>query len=542
MIMVISNPEVQIMRDKVNKLRKQYNHLVEQLKPTYAADSIILENASFFSSHLDQLEKALGFISSTNQNTAPPSMLQHPLSYDNIRQAQGWKDHAVVDAVRQWRRSLSKTSYNTISFTEKKEVFDYFFRHDVHGHLKNDETIFLSRGIADPEYYIPPSIVKIALHVSSKHNWFGYADSLGHEETRQAITDLEKIRRNINSISYKNCAVVMGGTAGLHAVLSMISKQEKRRKCVVLTPNYAPIIDDIQQHFEILPVSINHDYTVNIQDLSKALNNDEVAAFVLSSPHNPSSLKNADDVIKMAMNISKSKNMYFLFDEILFSGNTLTKEDIDNDFFVSINSYSKAYSVPGLKLGHIIASENFINKFYRHASTSYGSPPSFLYLTSTLLSISEANYRKNDICVPLPDQVTTIASCQSIIQYDFNLWCDLLSLTQEVNRFIVFQALSSRDICHNNYFGLQDTSPNFVLRCNDNTSAYETMLKIMHGSNISVIPAECFVPPENWPCDLRITYMMSPEKLISAITKMMSILKDSITKSDTKESLKAVTV
>ena len=46
---------------------------------------------------------------------------------------------------------------------------------------------------------------------------------------------------------------------------------------------------------------------------------------------------------------------------------------------IRINSLSKSYSVPGLKIGWILASTAFIAEFYEYASTSYGGPPSFFY-------------------------------------------------------------------------------------------------------------------------------------------------------------------
>jgi aspartate/methionine/tyrosine aminotransferase len=46
---------------------------------------------------------------------------------------------------------------------------------------------------------------------------------------------------------------------------------------------------------------------------------------------------------------------------------------------IRISSLSKNFSVPGLKVGWLLGSANFIADFYEYASTTYGGPPSFYY-------------------------------------------------------------------------------------------------------------------------------------------------------------------
>ena len=47
---------------------------------------------------------------------------------------------------------------------------------------------------------------------------------------------------------------------------------------------------------------------------------------------------------------------------------------------IRVASLSKTHSVPGMKLGWIVAHPDFIRGYYEYASTTYGGPPSLFYL------------------------------------------------------------------------------------------------------------------------------------------------------------------
>lgn len=50
-----------------------------------------------------------------------------------------------------WRKNISIQNFNNIPEVNKKEVFDCFFRYDTYGSLYNDDILFLSRGVDDPQ-------------------------------------------------------------------------------------------------------------------------------------------------------------------------------------------------------------------------------------------------------------------------------------------------------------------------------------------------------------------------------------------------------
>lgn len=328
------------------------------------------------------------------------------------------------------------------------------------------------------------------------------------------------MRRHIAEITEENCAAIPGGTLGLHAVLSMIAKRDPRQKCVVLIPNYAPIIDEIASLFEIEAIALKTNFTPDMEQLERALQNADVACCVISWPHNPAGFGQHQDTLQKIIDICLERSIYCIMDEIVFSPYKLSIKEIESSFFVSINSSSKTYNIPGLKLGHILASKEFIRNFYRYASTTYGSPPSFLYFTLALLSIAETNSRSGQIVSQYPDPIRRACSNTKIIQEDFDIWLTAHSLVRSVHIEVVRHLLDVFAISRERVFGLDDASPNFVLRCLGGTSSYQLMLNTVQRANVAVFPIDCFAPPPGWPCDIRITYGVAPHKLGEALAKV----------------------
>lgn len=512
------------LQSRYESLCSRYQLLLKEVQSDYPLDQLITENASSVFQSLNSIRAALSSISDT-EDWRHVELTPHPMSYTEV--IAGREDNTVPHAtVRAWRRQPTKARYANIPFNARKEIFDCFFRADVHGVLENDNMVLLSRGTPEPIFFAPPNIVKAGLQMASAQNWFGYSDSLGHIDTRNALAALERQRRHTTTINADNCAVILGGTLGMHAVLTMIAKEDPRRKCVILLPNYAPVVDDVSSMFDILPIALNTDFTVDMQAMEQALHNPDTSTCIISWPHNPASFDKAEEQLRKIMDICAARSIYCIVDEISFSPYELRDSDLQNPYFISINSYSKTYNIPGLKLGHLMASKAFIDRFYRHASTTYGSPLSYLYLCLTLLATAETNNRASQMISLYPDTINAACSDPALLQRDFDLWVEIQRLVRDTQVAITRHMLKTFEFKKGSYFGINDASPNFVLRCSLNISSYQMMLNTVHDTNVSVFPVDCFVPPEGWPCDIRITYSVPPHLLVTALARVCRVVKN----------------
>ena len=112
-----------------------------------------------------------------------------------------------------------------------------------------------------------------------------------------------------------------------------------------------------------------------------------------SSVSNPSGSKiseqELDEIIKSA-----SISTIFILDECHdWLGSPSNQKKNSRKIYsnvIRVNSLSKQWSSPGLKIGWITASSSFIDEFYEFASTHYGGPPSIYYLLIEILFTFES--------------------------------------------------------------------------------------------------------------------------------------------------------
>lgn len=513
--------------DTARKLENKAQKLINKLNVSFLADRLVKENLIKTIGLLQDIPAGCDLLA--QECECKPRNIKPKTSSKLKDSGESWKNASVSSSVKKWRQEPTWANYAKIPLAEKKEIFDYFFRYDVYGPQRKKQTTHLSRGVNDPNYFFPPAFVKVGLNISSQNDWFGYSSSLGHDETRTKIAELETVRRNQKKFSLENTAVIQGCTEGLNSVLSFLSKQSaKRKNCFVLTPTYAPIIDVIKYYFTPKLCVFNKDYSFDVEKIINAI--DEKTAVVLFSiPHNPGGFDNLKKFLPALQKKCAQYGAYFIIDEIMFDNQISSAFDpIKYKNLIVLSSYSKMYNIPGLKLGHILADSSFIDKFYRHASTTYGSPPSFLYYTASLIAF----YEKASLqakAVSLPEELKNKISQKTILLEEFKIWKETVDLHAKFQKYAVqtlIKHFKLQELVE--VFGLNDASPNMTLRWNKtHKTAYELFLKILNNCNISVIPIECFAPPAKWPADLRVTLALKPRTFVTSFSCILnSILEE----------------
>lgn len=506
------------------KLERKSQKLLQQLNPSFLADNCVKENLLKNIRLLRDIPPAYNLLQKkcgTKQSDCSPKKSATKQSYS----CAGWDLSSISPEVQNWRQKPTYANYDKIPLSEKKEIFDYFFRYDVYGALRKDDTVHLSRGVNDPNYFFPPAFVKVGLNFAAENDWFGYSDSLGHRETRTRIAELESVRRNQKKYSFQNAAVVQGGTEGLNSILSYLSKHTDKKKCIALTPTYAPIIDDIGYYFTPDLYAFNPDYSFSMEKIINAINA-ETGVVLFSIPHNPGGFANIKPFLPELQKKCAQYGAYLIVDEIMFDSQISPYLDpIKYKNLIVLTSYSKMYNIPGLKLGHILADKSFIDRFYRHASTTYGSPPSFLYYTASLIAFYEKAFWEKKRTA-LPEELITKTSQKNLLLQEFKIWRETINLHTKFQKFAILALIKHYGLEHFfEIFGLQDASPNIVIRAkNSKHTAYELFLRILTGHNISVIPIECFVPPANWPADLRFTLAVNPSLLVDSFCSVLKCI------------------
>lgn len=288
-----------------------------------------------------------------------------------------------------WRESKKRRSLRiedvlssraTVRFV--KEMFNAFFRDDLYGRFRTDDTIILSSGSVCEECFGLPGALKSALTFAIDRDWYGYSDSLGRAPAREAVARYENARIRDAHYSEANIAITMGATAAINALadffLSGRSATDAPALCAI--PNYPPLVEAIARRHGVqqVPLAAN-DGKVDIDSLIDALRPD-TPLVLLQTVANPTGAV-VDEASLSRFIDAASPSTMILLDECHECIPELAPRSAARaaSNVVRITSMSKTWSVPGMKIGWMIADPAVIADYYEFASTSYGGPPSFFF-------------------------------------------------------------------------------------------------------------------------------------------------------------------
>jgi len=264
-----------------------------------------------------------------------------------------------------------------------KALFNWFFQHDLYGVLRSDENIILSGGSADEEIFGLPATLKQCIVYALERDWYGYSDSCGREASREAVSEYESARIQGHAYSRKNVALTMGGTASVSAVADFVALRSGAGDSPALCglPNYPPLVEAIARRgpVELVPVDYGSDER-SLEPLIERLR-PHTPLVLLQTVTNPSGVGVAEAELARLIERASPSTVIVLDEchECLGPTTRIGKARASRNV-VRLASLSKGLSAPGLKVGWLVADEQFISDYYEYASTSYGSPASVFYL------------------------------------------------------------------------------------------------------------------------------------------------------------------
>ena len=124
---------------------------------------------------------------------------------------------SLADSWRAARRKRTVTAEEVMASPSSvmlvKGLFNAYFRDDLYGALRRDDTIILSSGSVDEELYGLPGPMRDCIGYAVQRDWYGYSDSRGRDAAREALARYEAAR--IDGVAYDigNISIGLGGTA-----------------------------------------------------------------------------------------------------------------------------------------------------------------------------------------------------------------------------------------------------------------------------------------------------------------------------------------
>ena len=310
--------------------------------------------------------------------------------------AERWRTsrrHRTVDAEQ------VLCSRATIRFV--KEMFNFYFRDDLYGELRQPDQLILSSGAVDEEHWGLPATVKRCISYALARDWYGYSDSRGRVSAREAIADYESARMVGARYESANVALTMGGTFAVSSLADFIlTGRPAGSPALCAIPNYPPLVESVARRVptRLVPTPSAEGRT-SIGSLIDQLRPD-TPLVLLQTAANPTGALVIESELEQLIRRASPNTMILLDECHEWLGppqHFPAARAADN--VIRISSLSKNWSAPGLKVGWILASAAFIDSYYEYASSSFGGPPSFFYTAVEVLARME-RWRNAGIAEP----------------------------------------------------------------------------------------------------------------------------------------------
>lgn len=274
-----------------------------------------------------------------------------------------------------------------------KAIFDFFFTEDLYGHWRDKAPLILSSGSFYGDDFALPAALKRCIVFALEKDWYGYSDSCGRRETRDALAELENVRMpHGRSVDASHVAVTLGGTAGISSVLDYLSTNaDSRGLALCALPNYPPLVAALGKRYDVQFAEMHlRDGRIDLEPVIERVD-ERHRVLLLQTVVNPWGLRVSEAQLTRLIDSVPSSCTVVLDEchECFGPAEAVPSPPLRRNV-VRVNSLSKRLAAPGLKVGWITAAPAFIAGFYEHASTTYGGPPSVFYLLLEVFARFEA--------------------------------------------------------------------------------------------------------------------------------------------------------
>ena len=247
---------------------------------------------------------------------------------------------------------------------------------------KNGEDV-IHMEIGRPDFDTPQVIKEAANQALANGNVF-YTSNYGTPELRQAIAD--KLKRD-NGIDYKaeEILVTIGVGEGTYAAVAAFT--EPGDEILVPDPVWLNYIH-VPHFFGAVPVSYKlreeNDYQIDLDEI-EGLITSKTRMLVINTPGNPTGVVQSQETLEKLAEIAKEHDLIVVSDEIyeklVYDGAkhvSIAALPGMKERTITLNGFSKCYSMTGWRLGYVAAPVEFIKAMVRVHAYINTCAPSFV--------------------------------------------------------------------------------------------------------------------------------------------------------------------
>lgn len=247
---------------------------------------------------------------------------------------------------------------------------------------KNGEDV-IHMEIGRPDFDTP-EVIKQAAYKSLENGNVFYTSNYGTPELRQAIAD--KLKRD-NNIDYKaeEILVTIGVGEGTYAAVAAFT--EPGDEILVPDPVWLNYIH-VPNFFGTVPVSYKlkeeNDYQIDLNEI-EGLITPKTKMLVINTPGNPTGVVQSMATLEKLADIAKKHDLIVVSDEIyeklVYDGAkhvSIAALPGMKERTITLNGFSKCYSMTGWRLGYVAAPVEFIKAMVRVHAYINTCAPSFV--------------------------------------------------------------------------------------------------------------------------------------------------------------------
>lgn len=355
----------------------------------------------------------------------------------------------------------------------------------------------ISLGVGEPDFQTPWPIRKAGIE-SLQRGKTKYTSNWGLIELRREIAKYSKRKYNLEYNPESEILVTVGGSEAIDATIRALI--EPGEEVIIPQPSYVcyePITALAGGKAVIVNTKSENDFKLTADELKNAIT-DKTKVLILPYPSNPTgAIMEREDLIDIAK-VLKDTNIIVVSDEIYaeltFGGKThVSPASIDGmwERTVTVNGFSKAFSMTGWRLGYACGPKPIIDQITKiHQYAIMSSPTTSQYAA-----------------------IEALKNCDDDVQY--------MMKEYDMRRRMMVSGFNKIGLTCREPKGAFYAFPSIK---STGMSSEEFCEKLLYSKKVAVVPGTAF--GESGEGFIRASYCYSVEHIKEAITRIGEFLKE----------------
>ncbi len=262
--------------------------------------------------------------------------------------------------------------------------------------IKNGiDVISLAAGEPD---WDPPYEAKEASMTAVRDGNGHYTENSGMPELKKLVAQKLSTENNLE-LNEKNIIITDGAKFGIYLTLQALINEGD--EVIVISPYWVSYVEQIKLAGgipRIINATEDEGFKIDTEDLERHITS-RVRGIILNYPSNPTGVLYSEEELRFIGELAVKKDIFIISDEIYeyfnYTGKHVSIASLSPKIFnniITINGFSKAYSIPGWRVGYAAAREDLIKKLDEIQSHSTSNPNNIAQLACIACLKESGNY------------------------------------------------------------------------------------------------------------------------------------------------------